>query len=98
MKLDEIVTQLATEAKLPTAVARRFANKLFEGIRAAVESGEKVNVKGLGTFSMTERAEGERVGKDGTPKAVKAARYVTLKPSRAAQGKPKRVKTDTPAA
>jgi DNA-binding protein HU-beta len=98
MKLDEIVTQVATDAKLPKSVARRFANKLFDGIRAAAEAGEKVSVAGLGTFSLTERAEGERVGKDGTPKAVSAARFVTLKPSRTAVGKPKRAKADAPAA
>jgi DNA-binding protein HU-beta len=98
MKLDEIVTQVAAEASLPKSVARRFATKLFEAIRAAAEAGEKVSIAGLGTFSVTERAEGERVGKDGTAKAVSAARYVTLKPSRAAIGKPKRTKPEIPAA
>lgn len=55
-----------------------------------------MNVSGFGSFSLTERPEGERVGKDGTPRAVKAARYVTLKPSRAAVGKPKRTKAESP--
>lgn len=83
---------------MPKSVARRFANKLFEAVRTAVEAGERVNVSGFGSFSLTERPEGERVGKDGTPRAVKAARYVSLKPGRAALGKPKRTKAETPAA
>lgn len=96
MKLDKIIIQTAAETNLPKSAAHRFASKLFDGIRAAAEAGERVNVAGIGTFSLTERAEGERIGKDGTLRTIKAARYVTMKPSRAAVGKPKRKKRQVP--
>ncbi|MGQ0564026.1 MAG: HU family DNA-binding protein [Gemmobacter sp.] len=97
MKLEAIADKISADAKLPKAAARQFAIDLFEGIRAAAESGEKIAVAGLGTFSMIERPAVERLAKDGTPKSVAAGRFFTFRAARATSRKVKRDKAETPA-
>lgn len=98
MKLDEIIDAAAEDGKLTKAQARRFAKNLFDGIRTAATAGEKVSIPGLGSFVLVQRAEGERMGKDGVAKHVAAASYVSFRPTRAATGKaPKRAKTEAEA-
>ena|SRR5688572_5199774 len=91
MKLDDIVAHVATTSGMKGGEVQKIVDAVFASIQKAVESGEKVNVPGLGTFHLKEREAGERVDpKTGEKRAIPAAKYTTLKPSRSAAGKPKK--------
>lgn len=92
MKLDDIVTSIATENDLKKGQVKKIVTKLFDTIKTSVEAGEKVSVPGMGSFMLTERAAGTKTGKDGAERAVAQARFVSFKPSRVATGKVKKAK------
>jgi nucleoid DNA-binding protein len=89
MTLKELVATLAVEHKIDGGTAKKLAEGLFASIKKTVEEGASVNIPGLGTFVLKERPAGEvTAAKTGLSREVAAARYVTLRPTRAALGKP----------
>ena len=51
----ELIESVASKVDLPRAVAERAVNTMFDDIVDALKRGEKVNVSGFGTFSVSER-------------------------------------------
>lgn len=79
MKFDNVVAKAASASGIRRPDLKKAAAALFAEIKTAVDAGEKVNVPGLGVFSLRERAAGERVGKDGKVRQVAALKSVSLK-------------------
>ncbi|HEX2387430.1 MAG TPA: HU family DNA-binding protein, partial [Candidatus Binatia bacterium] len=46
---------LANKAELPKQKAEEIVNGLFDDIVGALKNGDKVNISGFGTFSVSER-------------------------------------------
>ena len=51
----ELIESVASKVDLPRAVAERAVNTMFDDIVDALKRGEKVNISGFGTFSVSER-------------------------------------------
>ena len=51
----ELIESVASKVDLPRAVAERAVNTMFDEIVEALKEGEKVNISGFGTFSVSER-------------------------------------------
>ena len=63
----ELIESVASKVDLPRATAERAVNTLFDDIVAALQQGDKVNISGFGTFSVsiaegTDRAQSEDWG------------------------------------
>jgi DNA-binding protein HU-beta len=52
----ELIEGLANKLNLNKADAEKAINVLLEDIVAALKQGERVNISGFGTFSVSERA------------------------------------------
>ncbi len=93
MILNELVAAVATDLEIDRRTAKKLADGLFARIKTTVEDGGSVNVPGLGSFVLKERAAIEMTNPEtGTSREVSAARYVTLRPARAALGKPEKAR------
>ncbi len=53
-KLD-IVNKVAEELKLPKKEVKKVVDLMFEEITKAIAKGEKVEIRGLGTFKLKKR-------------------------------------------
>ena len=51
----ELIESVASKVDLPRATAERAVNTLFDDIVAALKQGDKVNISGFGTFSVSTR-------------------------------------------
>jgi DNA-binding protein HU-beta len=51
----ELIDSLANKAELPKQQAEEIVNGLFDDIVGALKNGDKVNISGFGTFSVSER-------------------------------------------
>jgi DNA-binding protein HU-beta len=51
----ELIDSLANKAELPKQKAEEIVNGLFDDIVGALKNGDKVNISGFGTFSVSER-------------------------------------------
>jgi len=51
----ELIDSMASKAELPKQKAEEIVNGLFDDIVGALKSGDKVNISGFGTFSVSER-------------------------------------------
>jgi DNA-binding protein HU-beta len=51
----ELIDSVANKAELPKQKAEDIVNGLFDDIVGALKSGDKVNISGFGTFSVSER-------------------------------------------
>lgn len=93
MKIDDMLPAIAETTQVSRRDVKKVVSALFAAIKEAVESGQKVNVPGLGAFQMKERAAGEKVNpKTGASKTVTAAKFTVLKPPAAAMGRGKKAK------
>src|SRR5271156_695152 len=77
----ELIEGLANKLNLNKAEAEKAVNLLLDDIVAALKQGERVNISGFGTFSVSERAS--RVGRN--PKTGEA---IQISASRSAKFKP----------
>ena len=76
----DLIDSLARKTELPRQKAEDIVNGVFDDIVAALKNGDKVNISGFGTFSVSHRRG--RTGRN--PKTGEA---IEIAPSRAAKFK-----------
>jgi DNA-binding protein HU-beta len=76
----DLIESMAKRAELPRQKAEEIVNGFLDDIVAALKSGDKINVSGFGTFSVTERRG--RTGRN--PKTGEA---IEIAPSKVAKFK-----------
>jgi len=76
----DLIESMAKRAELPRQKAEEIVNGFLDDIVAALKSGDKINVSGFGTFSVTERRG--RAGRN--PKTGEA---IEIAPSKVAKFK-----------
>lgn len=76
----ELIDLIATKAELPKQKAEEIVNGLFDDIVGALKNGDKVNISGFGTFSVSERkARTGRNPKTGEAIQIAASRAAKFK-------------------
>jgi DNA-binding protein HU-beta len=58
----DLIESVASKVDLPRATAERVVNTLFDDMVEALRQGDKVNVSGFGTFSVSARKA--RIGRN----------------------------------
>ncbi|MDP2602672.1 MAG: HU family DNA-binding protein [Deltaproteobacteria bacterium] len=76
----DLIDSLAKRNEMPRPKAEEFVNGLFDDLVKALKNGEKVNISGFGTFSVSERKG--RLGRN-----PKTGATIEIAPSRAAKFK-----------
>ena len=76
----ELIDSVANKAALPKQKAEEIVNGLFDDIVGALKTGDKVNISGFGTFSVSER-------KARTGRNPKTGETIQIASSRAAKFK-----------
>jgi len=76
----ELIDSIASKAELPKQKAEEIVNGLIDDIVGALKSGDKVNISGFGTFSVSER-------KARTGRNPKTGETIQIASSRAAKFK-----------
>jgi len=76
----DLIDSLARRNEMPRPKAEEFVNALFDDLVNALKNGEKVNISGFGTFSVSERKG--RLGRN-----PKTGATIEIAPSRAAKFK-----------
>lgn len=76
----DLIDSLASKGDLPKQKAEEIVNGLFDDIVAALKKGDKVNISGFGTFSVSER-------KARTGRNPKTGETIQIASSRAAKFK-----------
>jgi DNA-binding protein HU-beta len=76
----DLIDSLARRNEMPRPKAEEFVNGLFDDLVSALKNGEKVNISGFGTFSVSERKG--RLGRN-----PKTGATIEIAPSRAAKFK-----------
>ncbi len=76
----ELIDSLARRTELPRPKAEEIVNGLVDDIVAALKNGDKVNISGFGTFSVSQR-------KGRTGRNPKTGETIEIAPSRAAKFK-----------
>lgn len=76
----DLIESVASKVDLPRATAERAVNTLFEDMVEALKQGDKVNISGFGTFSISSRKA--RVGRN-----PKTGESIEISASRAAKFK-----------
>ena len=76
----DLIESVASKVDLPRATAERAVNTMFDDIVEALKQGDKVNVSGFGTFSVsTRKARIGRNPKTGESIEIAASRAVKFK-------------------
>src|SRR5215468_2508283 len=79
----ELIEGLANKLNLNKADAEKAINILLDDIIAALRQGERVNISGFGTFSVSERhARTGRNPKTGESIEIAASRSAKFKPGK----------------
>lgn len=84
MKKKELVDVVAKKSNLSTKEVAVVVDSLFESITEAINTDDKVDIKGFGTFNMNHRAA--RKGRNpmtGEEIQIKASKVPAFKPSKA---------------
>ena len=76
----DLIDSLAKRNEMARPKAEEFVNGLFDDLVSALKNGEKVNISGFGTFSVSERKG--RLGRN-----PKTGATIEIAPSRAAKFK-----------
>lgn len=76
----DLVDSFAKRSELPRQKAEEMVNGIFDDIVAALRNGDKVNISGFGTFSVSLR-------KGRTGRNPKTGETIEIAPSRAAKFK-----------
>lgn len=78
----ELIAKVAQESDLTKAHAERVVESILGSIKEGLSSGDKVTLRGFGTFKVEQRAA--RMGrnpKTGTDVSIPAKNVVKFKPS-----------------
>jgi DNA-binding protein HU-beta len=76
----DLIESVASKVDLPRATAERAVNMLFEDVVGALKLGDKVNISGFGTFSVSIRkARTGRNPKTGESIEISASRAAKFK-------------------
>ena len=79
----ELIESVASKVDLPRATAERAVNTMFDEMVAALKQGDKVNISGFGTFSIsTRKARTGRNPKTGESIEIAASRAAKFKPGK----------------
>jgi DNA-binding protein HU-beta len=79
----ELIESVASKVDLPRATAERAVNTMFDEMTAALRQGDKVNISGFGTFSVsTRKARTGRNPKTGESIEIAASRAAKFKPGK----------------
>jgi DNA-binding protein HU-beta len=79
----ELIESVASKVDLPRAIAERAVNTMFDEMTAALSQGDKVNISGFGTFSVsTRKARTGRNPKTGDSIEIAASRAAKFKPGK----------------
>ncbi|HEY0468837.1 MAG TPA: HU family DNA-binding protein, partial [Polyangiaceae bacterium] len=77
------IESVASKVDLPRATAERAVNTMFDEMTAALRQGDKVNISGFGTFSVsTRKARTGRNPKTGESIEIAASRAAKFKPGK----------------
>lgn len=76
----DLIDSFAKRSELPRQKAEEMVNGIFDDIVAALRNGDKVNISGFGTFSVSLR-------KGRTGRNPKTGETIEIAPSRAAKFK-----------
>ena len=76
----DLIDLVASKADIPKQKAEDIVNGVFDDIVAALKNGDKVNISGFGTFSVSER-------KARTGRNPKTGESIQIASSRAAKFK-----------
>ncbi|HXG51010.1 MAG TPA: HU family DNA-binding protein [candidate division Zixibacteria bacterium] len=76
----DLIDSIARRTAIPRQQAEDIVNGLFDDVVAALKKGEKVNISGFGTFSVSQR-------KGRTGRNPKTGESIEIAPSRAAKFK-----------
>jgi DNA-binding protein HU-beta len=80
---NEIIEAIAGETQMARRDAAAAYDAFLNAVTAALQRGEKVNVAGLGAFSVSDRAErAGRNPKTGETITIPASRAVKFKPGK----------------
>ena len=80
MTKTDLIDSVASKAELPKQRAEEIVNSVFDDIIAALKNGDKVNISGFGTFSVSNR-------KARTGRNPKTGETIQIASSRAAKFK-----------
>ena len=76
----ELIESVASKVDLPRAIAERAVNTMFDEVVDALSQGDKVNISGFGTFSVsTRKARTGRNPKTGESIEIAASRAAKFK-------------------
>jgi DNA-binding protein HU-beta len=76
----ELIESVASKVDLPRAIAERAVNTMFDEVVEALSQGDKVNISGFGTFSVsTRKARTGRNPKTGESIEIAASRAAKFK-------------------
>jgi len=79
----ELIESVASKVDLPRATAERAVNTMFDEMTGALRQGDKVNISGFGTFSVSIRkARTGRNPKTGESIEIAASRAAKFKPGK----------------
>lgn len=79
----ELIESVASKVDLPRNTAERAVNTMFDEMVAALKQGDKVNISGFGTFSVsTRKARTGRNPKTGESIEIAASRAAKFKPGK----------------
>jgi len=84
----DLIDSLARRNEMPRPKVEEFVNGLFDGLVAALKNGEKVNISGFGTFSVSQRKG--RLGRN-----PKTGETIEIAPSWAAKFKAGKTSKDS---
>jgi nucleoid DNA-binding protein len=80
----DLIDAIAKRHSLPRPNAEEFLNGILDDVIGALKSGDKVNISGFGTFSVSQR-------KGRTGRNPKTGEAIQIAPSRAAKFKPGKI-------
>jgi DNA-binding protein HU-beta len=84
----DLIDSMAKRTELPRPKAEEIVNGLFDDIVGALRNGDKVNISGFGTFSISQRKG--RIGRN-----PKTGETIEIAPSRAAKFKAGKILKDS---
>ncbi len=80
MNKTDLIDHVAESAGLSKADANKAVEAIFDGITAALKSGDEVRLVGFGTFAVSERAASEgRNPRTGEKISIKASKQPKFK-------------------
>ena len=83
MNKAELIDAIAEQANVSKATAERTLNATVDAIQGSLKAGATVTLAGLGTFSVSDRAErAGRNPKTGEPITVPASKAPKFKPAK----------------